>query len=169
MLIELILGLQCIHQNGLIHKNLTVENIFVDDKGNLKISDYGISSLFEGSREYEEYIVWNYVYVSPEVLATSKFEKNSDIWSLGCIAHEFCTFKPPYVGCDKSGQLDIINKEKYSKFRYSKLPSEYTDEFKKIIASMFIYDKKLRPTCENLLGNKNVILYLSKKLAGMSI
>lgn len=42
-------------------------------------------------------------------------------------------------------------------------------ELRDIIASMFIKDQKLRPSCENLLGNKYVILFMSRKLAGLSI
>jgi len=48
------------------------------------------------------------------------------------------------------------------------LPKGYSPELKGIIASMLVRDKNLRPTCENILGNKHIVLYLSKKLAGMS-
>jgi hypothetical protein len=48
------------------------------------------------------------------------------------------------------------------------LPKGYSPELKAIIASMLVKDKNMRPTCENILGNKHIVLYLSKKFAGMS-
>ena len=46
------------------------------------------------------------------------------------------------------------------------LPDEYSKELKDTISSMLEKDSKKRPNCENILGNKHIVLYLSTKLAG---
>jgi hypothetical protein len=51
-------------------------------------------------------------------------------------------------------------------YKTDKVPKEYSEELKEIIASMLVRDKNQRPNCENILGNKHIVLYLSKKLAG---
>lgn len=50
----------------------------------------------------------------------------------------------------------------------SELPKLYSKELQSIIASMFVKDSRRRPSCENLLGNKCVILYMSRKFAKLS-
>ena len=93
LLIGILLGLQYIHQNGIIHRDLKPQNILMDDAGTPKISDFGISKTLENSKQYSKSIVGSYVYMSPEALKGEGCDTSSDIWSLGCIMHELCTFQ----------------------------------------------------------------------------
>lgn len=49
-----------------------------------------------------------------------------------------------------------------------RIPDVYNHELQSIIDSMLSKDSSLRPSCEQILGNKYVVLYLSRKLAGMT-
>jgi NIMA (never in mitosis gene a)-related kinase len=92
LLIGMLLGIQYIHQNGIIHRDLKPKNILIDDMGNPKISDFGISKTLEACKKRTNTIVGSYTYMSPEALKGNECETNSDIWSLGCIIHELCCF-----------------------------------------------------------------------------
>jgi hypothetical protein len=59
----------------------------------------------------------------------------------------------------------LVNRKDYD---VGELPSEYSEELKGIIGSMFTKDPVLRPSCSHLLGNKYIILHLSRKLARLS-
>jgi len=50
----------------------------------------------------------------------------------------------------------------------NELPNEYSQELKQIIGSMLNKDPKMRPSCEHILGNKHIVLYISRKLAKLS-
>ena len=89
----MLLGLQYIHKNGIIHRDLKPLNILLDKNGNPKISDFGISKTLENSKKYTGTIVGSYIYMSPEALKGSYYDTKADIWSLGCIMHELCSFK----------------------------------------------------------------------------
>ena len=92
LLIGMILGVQYIHQNGIIHRDLKPQNILLDEMGNPKISDFGISKTLEACKKKTRTIVGSYLYMSPEALKGNTCGTNSDIWSLGCIMHELCCF-----------------------------------------------------------------------------
>ena len=60
--------------------------------------------------------------------------------------------------------MEYVNKSDYTSNR---LPKQYSRELRELVASMLIRNPHLRPNCEQILGNKCIILYLSKRLATM--
>lgn len=85
VLIQCCLALQYIHEQNIIHLDLKPENIFISDKNELKIGDFGLSTMFGGqprlSSEGDKY------YMAPEVL-DGIYTKAADIFSLGLIMLE---------------------------------------------------------------------------------
>jgi surface protein len=88
---EICLGLKEIHNNNLIHRNLSPDNIYFTKENKLKIGGFGI---FRQLNNYNEYILSKnnyYNYIAPEIIKEEEENKKNDIWSLGCILHELCT------------------------------------------------------------------------------
>jgi len=87
------LGLQYLHNNNIVHFDLKPENILVDTHGNIKITDYATSLVFNNYNEYPYPAVGTYSYLSPEQMTNENFDETADVWALGCIAHEMCCLK----------------------------------------------------------------------------
>ena len=117
-------GLAFLHGRGIIHRDLKPANVLVDAKGNMKISDFGIS--IETRRSGTMMIVdtddgeflTTPCYSPPETLnckmlprKTIKFDDKIDVWSLGCIAFEVFCRKPPifeHAAADQNRMVDAF-------------------------------------------------------------
>jgi len=148
---QILLGVMALHKNGILHRDLKPENILVDSKGNLKLSDFGISKQLSGFMPYAETAKGTLWYSSPEVLNGERYNSCADIWSLGCIFHELCCLKPP---CTQKSPAIFTKWWKAKKYDVNVIPKNYSKEIKDLIVSMLNYNRKLRPTCEVLLSNK---------------
>eukprot|EP01022_Parablepharisma_sp_SALTPOND_P019658 TRINITY_DN33_c0_g1_i1.p3 TRINITY_DN33_c0_g1~~TRINITY_DN33_c0_g1_i1.p3 ORF type:complete len:239 (+),score=21.10 TRINITY_DN33_c0_g1_i1:921-1637(+) len=175
LLVGMLLGIQYIHSNGTMHKNLKPTNVLLDSAGNIKIGDVGVLQALQASKKYAYSTAGTYVYTSPEALKGEECEPNTDIWSLGCIMHELCCLnviifkfiyltQVPYFADSAYKQIELIAKKPYDS---SALPKEYSPKLRALIASMLVPDQKARPTAEKLLGTDFVILYISEMVAKM--
>lgn len=94
---QLILVIEYIHSMNIIHRDMKPQNIFVDRDMNLKIGDFGVSKLLDGTENCQT-MKGTPLYISPELSRNDKYTKKTDIWSLGCVIFEICTlevlFKP---------------------------------------------------------------------------
>ena len=97
----IIMGLEYLHINGVIHRDIKPENLVFDNKGYIKITDFGISSKVtkEGSKETSGTLG----YMSPEVMAGLSHSIECDYFALGVIAFECMLGRRPYTGRNRRG------------------------------------------------------------------
>jgi serine/threonine protein kinase len=95
-IIELILGLEFLHQNNVIFRDLKPENILLDSEGHIRISDFGLSKILENSRDKAYTLCGTLKYLAPEILKNKGYEKTVDWWSLGCIFYEMLMGHLPF-------------------------------------------------------------------------
>ena len=95
-IIELILGLEFLHQNNVIFRDLKPENILLDSEGHIRISDFGLSKILENSRDKAYTLCGTLKYLAPEILKNKGYEKSIDWWSLGCIFYEMLMGHLPF-------------------------------------------------------------------------
>ncbi|XP_020409716.1 CBL-interacting serine/threonine-protein kinase 1 isoform X1 [Prunus persica] len=96
---QLIDGVSYCHNKGVFHRDLKLENVLVDAKGNIKISDFGLSALPQHFREdgLLHTTCGSPNYVAPEILANKGYDgATSDIWSCGVILYVILTGFLPF-------------------------------------------------------------------------
>ena len=95
---EIASALAAVHQAGLIHRDLKIDNIMLRGDGSLALTDYGVSKnilLSAGFLTEDEFHGSPY-YVSPELIAGESCSQSSDIYSLGIIFYELLVGARPY-------------------------------------------------------------------------
>ncbi|XP_035580435.1 ribosomal protein S6 kinase-related protein isoform X4 [Zalophus californianus] len=91
---ELVLVLCYLHDLGIIHRDVKMENILLDERGHLKLTDFGLSRhLPQGTRAYT--ICGTLQYMAPEVLSGGPYNHAADWWSLGVLLFSLATGKFP--------------------------------------------------------------------------
>ncbi|XP_010500348.1 PREDICTED: CBL-interacting serine/threonine-protein kinase 17-like [Camelina sativa] len=96
---QLIDGISYCHNKGVYHRDLKLENVLLDAKGHIKITDFGLSSLPQHFREdgLLHTTCGSPNYVAPEVLANEGYDgAASDIWSCGVILYVILTGSLPF-------------------------------------------------------------------------
>jgi hypothetical protein len=100
-------GLQYAHDNGICHRNIKPENLFVSTQGVVKITDLGMAKIEEpeessgggGKLTMQGQIMGTVEYMAPEqALDSHSADHRADIYSLGCTLYRLVTGKPPYTG-----------------------------------------------------------------------
>lgn len=91
------IGAQALHDQGIIHRDLKPENILLSKKGDLKISDFGISIIERTTRITEHGgLVGSANYLAPEYMIDGIVDNRIDIYAIGIISYELLTGKDPY-------------------------------------------------------------------------
>ena len=107
---ELALGLEEIHANGIVHRDVKASNIMVSEHGQIVIIDFGIAVNGESERlTRTDNVIGSVQYIAPEILEQKPITKLSDIYALGIIMFEMLTGTVPFTG---KGVLETAMKHK---------------------------------------------------------
>lgn len=157
---KLINSLSFCHFNGVIHRDLKIENIVLDSNWNLKIADFGFSSEisgFNGSGLINTYL-GTPTYAAPEIFLRRPFIGSSaDIFACGVILFILVTGNYPFkcaVQEDKIYQMIIDNDyENFWEFTSKRLDKKFSDGFKNIINLLLSFDSDQRPSLAEIKSN----------------
>jgi negative regulator of PHO system len=115
---QLLKGIAFCHENRVLHRDLKPQNLLINNKGQLKLADFGLARAFGipvNTFSNEVVTLW---YRAPDVLLGSRtYNTSIDIWSAGCIMAEMYTGRPLFPGTTNEDQLQKI-------FRLMGTPSE---------------------------------------------
>ena len=90
-----------LHQHRIIHRDLKLGNLFLNDKMEVKIGDFGLATKLDFDGEKKRTICGTPNYIAPEVLeGKSGHSYEVDIWSLGVIIYTLIIGKPPFETTD---------------------------------------------------------------------
>ena len=140
-IIQICNGLKEIHNNGIIHRDLTPDNIFIDKNNKIKIGDFSISKVLTKSTLFSINKYGKYYYFAPEFELEGKFNYKTDIYSLGCIIYELITLNEYYIDKKiKENDCKIDN-------------NIYNSKWQEVIELLLNKNYKLRPDIEEVLNS----------------
>ncbi|NIW93799.1 MAG: protein kinase, partial [Phycisphaerae bacterium] len=97
--IQIAQGLERAHEKGIIHRDIKPANIFVSDRNEIKILDFGLAKLTgQAQLTKDSSTLGTVAYMSPEQCGGGEVEQRTDIWSLGVVLYEMLTGKQPFKG-----------------------------------------------------------------------
>ena len=147
--VQILLGLNYIHKNGIIHRDIKPQNIFIKNENLICIGDFGIAKIINNQMLTQTMtsIIGTPLYMSPESFNEPN-SKNfaSDIWSTGCCLYEICNLKHAF-GADRWETVFV----KVREGKHPPVNKRYSTELRNIIESMLNVNPLNRPTIPQLL------------------
>ena len=117
-----LVGLNYIHENQIIHKDIKPENLVFDSRGYIHITDFGISKVFHPDNGKENSGTPG--YMAPEVLFNKDHNYSVDFFSLGVCLYELLMGKRPYHGSNKKDlRKDIVSRQ--ARIREDNIPDGF--------------------------------------------
>ncbi len=96
---QIMKGLSHAHSRGIVHRDIKPQNIMVLRDGTVKVTDFGIAFLSNGSNPSNE-AIGSVHYISPEQAKGDYTDNRSDIYSAGVVLYEMLTSRLPFEGSD---------------------------------------------------------------------
>ena len=157
--IQISLGLAYIHHHKILHRDLKTLNIFLTKNLDVKIGDLGVAKILQNTLHAYTFIGTPF-YLSPEICEEKPYNEKSDVWALGCILYELCTFKHPYNAKNQpalflkiiSGNYDPIG-DNYN----------YSNDLKKMIELLLEKNYINRPSMKEIIV-KSIFIEKANKL-----
>lgn len=107
--LQLLRGIDYLHLNFILHRDLKVSNLLMTDKGCVKIADFGLARAYGVPLQPMTPKVVTLWYRAPELLLGTKTQTTSlDMWAVGCILAELLAHKPLLPGASEIQQVDLI-------------------------------------------------------------
>ncbi len=122
---------------GIIHRDISPQNILISNAGEVKIIDFGIAKAASRSRKTQAGVIkGKYYYMSPEQAWGDTLDSRSDIFSAGIILYEVLTGQMLYLEEDMSKLLDMVRKAEIPRpsTRRAGIPPELENTVMKALA-----------------------------------
>uniref|UniRef100_A0A8V5H101 Cyclin-dependent kinase 10 n=3 Tax=Psittaciformes TaxID=9223 RepID=A0A8V5H101_MELUD len=178
IILQVFKGLEYLHKNYIVHRDLKVSNLLMTDKGCVKIADFGLARTYGMPPKPMTPKVVTLWYRAPELLLGMANQTTSvDMWAAGCILAELLAHKPLLPGTSEIHQIDLIvqllgtpNENIWPGFSTLPLVSQYTlrkqpynnlkhkfpwlsEAGQRLLNFLFMYDPKKRGTAKDCLDS----------------
>ncbi|XP_069715610.1 myosin-IIIa [Phaenicophaeus curvirostris] len=150
---EALMGLQHLHENKTIHRDIKGNNILLTTEGGVKLVDFGVSAQLTSTRLRRNTSVGTPFWMAPEVIACeqqldSSYDARCDAWSLGITAIELGDGDPPLADLHPMRALFKIPRNPPPTLQQ---PELWSPEFNDFINKCLTKDYEKRPTVSSLL------------------
>eukprot|EP00930_Biecheleria_cincta_P096764 TRINITY_DN8855_c0_g1_i1.p1 TRINITY_DN8855_c0_g1~~TRINITY_DN8855_c0_g1_i1.p1 ORF type:complete len:1259 (+),score=208.04 TRINITY_DN8855_c0_g1_i1:84-3860(+) len=153
--VQMTLALNYMHLRHILHRDLKSSNVFLTtnaSKGHdVRLGDFGISRVLEGTVDVAATVVGTPYYMSPEVCKAEPYGYKSDIWALGCVLYEMCMLKHAFESQSLLGLVYKIVSE-----TYEAIPAQYSGELRTLIDHILDKSSNARPSGTELMSRPYV-------------
>lgn len=145
---QIIHGCQYLHRHRIMHRDLKLANLFLNDEMVIKIGDFGLASRIAKEGEKKKTLCGTPNYIAPEILAKRGHSYEVDCWSLGCIVYTLLVGRPPFETSNLKDTYERIQKNEYQ------IPMGISAPASKFIRALLHADPTRRPSMFTMLDDE---------------
>ncbi|CAI2370745.1 unnamed protein product [Moneuplotes crassus] len=138
---EILCGLDFLHKNGIVYRNLKPEDVLLDKDGHIKLSDFGLARSLE---EITTTFCGDPYYMAPEIITGDKQTYAIDLWSYGILLYEMIAGEAPFKGDSPKGILKSVLTSTIS------MPDKFSEDARDLICRL------LSPNPKDRIGSKDI-------------
>uniref|UniRef100_A0A672FVU3 non-specific serine/threonine protein kinase n=1 Tax=Salarias fasciatus TaxID=181472 RepID=A0A672FVU3_SALFA len=156
---EMLQGVDYLHAQKKIHRDIKGANILLNDQGQVKLADFGISAQITATLARRMSFIGTPYWMAPEVAAVEikgGYNELCDIWSVGITAIELAELQPPMFDVHPLRVLFLMSKSGYQPPKL-KDKSKWSSTFYNFVKAMLVRNPKKRPSASKMLSVRTQI------------
>mmetsp|Transcript_45231 Transcript_45231/g.104888 ORF Transcript_45231/g.104888 Transcript_45231/m.104888 type:complete len:415 (-) Transcript_45231:80-1324(-) len=156
---EASLALKYMHDKHVLHRDFKSQNLFLTRLDRLRIGDFGISKVLEGTRAFAQTRIGTPYYLSPEICMDQPYSYSSDIWALGCVLYELGALKVPF---DATNLHALVHKITHG--QTPRMPGIYSLDMRQLCTDLLQREQDRRPSASEILQRQVIQNEIRKML-----
>jgi 5'-AMP-activated protein kinase catalytic alpha subunit len=160
---QIISSLEYLHHQNIAHRDLKPENILIDDKKSIKLSNFGLATMYNQDRLLNTRCGTKF-YTSPEILRGEDYQgETADVWSIGVILYQMLTGFLPFSGDNEN---EYINNLLQNEISY---PSEISFPCQDLLRNILQKDPIKRYRLEDIVKHEWYVMIKPTFYKGINI
>ena len=148
------LGLQGLHANNIIHRDIKIENILMSDlsvNSKVRLGDLGSAVLLQSPNDTTKFRIGTPGFIAPEIIMGVPYGFKVDVWSLGCLMHALLVALPPFWDEDRKTRNRKVCEEELD-LDSNPFAARLTPACKDFLRMLLAKDPAQRPSIEQVFN-----------------